>query len=77
MKRDDIIIVEELVVDSKKKLTALTDSLNILDLTEDQSKLFQATLNIMEAKVNGIIEADSKKEMKKHLNLKKLLRDKR
>lgn len=77
MKHDDVIIIEEFVINSRKELEKLKDSLNILQLDEKQLKLFQTTLNIMESKINGVVDAKSKKEMKQFLKLNTLLKDKR
>lgn len=77
MNKDDVYIVEEFVVESKNKLIALKDSLDLMELSPEQRKLFTATLMIMNSKIQAIIEADSKKEIKKVLKLKDLLRDKR
>lgn len=77
MNKDDVYIVEEFVVESKNKLIALKDSLDIMELSSEQRQLFTATLMLMDSKIQAIIEADSKKEIKKVLKLKDLLRDKR
>ena len=77
MNKDDVYIVEEFVVESKNKLLALKDSLDIMELSSEQRQLFTATLMLMDSKIQAIIEADSKKDIKKVLKLKDLLRDKR
>lgn len=77
MNKDDVYIVEEFVVESKNKLLALKDSLDIMELSSEQRQLFTVTLMLMDSKIQAIIEADSKKEIKKVLKLKDLLRDKR
>lgn len=75
MEYEDLMKLEELVRILKIDIEAYKNDSQLLELTPEQKFINDRAIEILERKLEAIINAKNKKQLKKHLRLKKILGD--
>lgn len=75
MEQEELELLERFTSRLQKTVKALKDHLTLFDLPEEKRQRNEQTIAILEDKLNKIVTAKNKKELKKVLRVNKLLED--
>lgn len=73
MNKEEIYILEDYIIESERQVRLLENHIDLLELPADMKAMVEATVNMLNGKIQGVKEAKSKKDIKEFIKLKKLL----